>query len=144
MKTITIMGVAMAITAAAFAVAAPAQAATGYRFLSPDGNIACSMSQAADGDGHVVCDISSDNGFNAQLPMECSSGRLVSFILDQGQPAGLQCHSGKVDRSPNVLSYGETRNVGLIDCVNLPADTECSDRASQHYFRIFTDHYEMY
>lgn len=47
MKGATIVAVVAATTAAAIALAVPAQAKTVYQFLSPDGEIACTMSQDA-------------------------------------------------------------------------------------------------
>jgi hypothetical protein len=143
MKAKPIVGTVAAIAGSALALATAAQAAADAQFLSPDGKIACSMSQMNDGGGQAVCDISSDNGFNAQLPMYCPSGGLVRFVLNQGQRTQLQCDRGDVNHSLNTLSDGQTRSVGLIDCVPGSGGVECSDRASQHYFRIYMDHYEI-
>jgi hypothetical protein len=138
----SVLGAATA--AAAIGLSTPAHADVVAAFLSGDGKVACTLGQAGNGDGLAVCDVSSDNGFNAQLPMWCASGRLVSFVLEQGQRAGVQCRDGAVNRSLNVVS-DQSRTAGLIDCENVSADshTECSDRGSGHYFRIFADHYEM-
>jgi hypothetical protein len=148
MRFTAVIAVATEMTATALGLALPAHAETGYQFASPSGNVACTMSQATDGDGHVSCDIR-DYIFNP--PMWCSSGRdLVSFTLDQGQPPQLRCRKGAtIDPSLNVV-YDQTRSVGLIDCENVSGDgsgakphTDCSDRATHHYFRIFDDHYDI-
>ena len=142
MKVTTVMTAALALTAAAIGLANPAHATTGYQFTSPNGSIACSMSQDPDGDGRVACEIR-DYIFN---PVPCPS-ELVGdrFVLAQGEPARLKCRSATmVDPSLPALSYEQPRNVGLIDCVVLPGNSvECIDRATDHYFRIFSDHYEV-
>jgi hypothetical protein len=55
-KVTAIMAVGMVMTAATIGVAASARADVIYQFITPDGNIACSMGRGADG-GHVACDI---------------------------------------------------------------------------------------
>ncbi len=142
MKTTTILAVGTALTAAAIGTATPARASTVYEFFSPDGNIACSMTRATDGAGNVACDIR-DYIFN---PVPCPSDLTGNrFVLNQGGPAQVECHTGTmVDPTLPTLSYEQSRNVGLIDCVVLPgSQVECTDRATDHYFRIFSDHYEV-
>jgi hypothetical protein len=141
MQTTTIMAVAVPIAAAAIGLAAPAHAEAGYQFISPNGNIACSMSQDSDGDGYVACEIR-DYVFSTAA---CPSGSVGDrFVLAQGQPAGVQCRSeSMVDPSLPTLSFDQPRNVGLIDCQVLPGNSvECTDRASDHYFRISSSAYE--
>ena len=142
MKSTMTMAVGTAMTAAAIGLAIPAHASTVDEFISPDGNIACAMSQASDGSGYVACEIR-DYIFN---PAPCESGLIGNrFVLEQGAPVSLECHSGTmVDPALPTLSYDQPRNVGLIDCVVLPGShVECADRATDHYFRIFSDHYEV-
>jgi hypothetical protein len=142
MKATTIMAVWTAMAAAAIGMATPAQAATVYQFISADGNIACSMTRASDDAGNVACEIR-DYVFN---PVSCPSGQAGNrFVLNQGDPAQVECHSGTMlDPSLPTLSYEQSRNVGLIDCVVLPGNhVECTDRATDHYFRIFSDHYDV-
>lgn len=142
MKVTPVMMVATAMTAVAIGLAVPVQATTGYQFISPNGNIACSMSQGPDGDGRVACEIRDYIFSTVPCPSELVGDR---FVLQQGQPARVECRSDTmVDPSLPVLGYEQPRNVGLIDCVVLPGNgAECADRASSHYFRIFSDHYEI-
>lgn len=130
------------MTGMAVSLATPANATTAYQFISPDGNIACSMSQDDDGAGSVACEI---RDFIFSTP-PCPSGSVGNrFVLDQGDPPQVECHSDTmVDPNLPALSYEQSRNVGLIDCVILPGNhAECTDRATDHFFRIFSDHYEV-
>ena len=142
MKSTMTMAVGTAMATAFIGLATPAHATTMYEFISADGNIACSMSQGDDGSGYAACEIR-DYIFN---PAPCPSGLEGNrFVLEQGAPVALECHSGTmVDPALPTLSYEQPRNVGLIDCEVLPGNhVECSDRATDHYFRIFSDHYEV-
>jgi hypothetical protein len=140
MKATTLVAVGMTMTAAATGLAAPANATTVYQFLSPDGNIGCSMNQEDDGDGYVACDIRDYIFSQVPCPSGLEGNRLV---LNQGEPARVECHSGTmVDPGLPVLSYEQPRNVGLIDCVVLRGDSvQCTDRATDHYFSIASDSY---
>lgn len=142
MKATTVLSVTAAMTAAGIGLASPAQASTIYQFLSPNGNIACSMSQEADGDGSVACEIRDYIFSTASCPSGLVGDR---FVLEQGVPGRVECRSeSMVDPGLPVLTYDQPRSVGLIDCVVLPGNgAECTDRASDHYFRIAGDHYEV-
>lgn len=102
MKATTVLSVTAAMTAAGVGLASPAQGSTIYQFLSPNGNIACSMSQEADGDGRVACEIRDYIFSTASCPSGLGGDR---FALEQAVPGRVECRSGSmVDPGLPVLN----------------------------------------
>jgi len=126
---------------AAAAIALPAAAhADSSPFLSPSGNIACSIDAGA-----AVCDIS-DYTYQPPPPPLCAQhiswgGR---FVLEAGKAAVIVCHGDTV-RVPGepTLDFGQTKSVGTLSCDSEPPGMKCTDSSTGHYFRVSRDSYDL-
>jgi hypothetical protein len=150
MKTTAIMAVAMAPTAAAIGLAAPTHADVVYQFSQPGGNVDCMMATRNGDQAWAGCQIHQFS-YQPPPPTNCPVGGWGhTFRLDQGNPGFLACNSGVlVSPKPAPLDWEQTRTVGALDCQNsnanpsVPPSTLCRDNSTGHYFRIYSDHYEL-
>ena len=143
-------------TAAALPLAAVANACgghgdvpTGYDFVSPSGNIACSI--YADGSG-ANCEVQ-DHTWVAPASTIGPFGRPCDFnfgglqiYVSQGKPANLGCYEGvgKFNRpTEQILDYGQNYSRGAITCESVPSGVTCTDAATGHFFRISRESYEL-
>jgi hypothetical protein len=120
-----------------------------YDFVSPSGNIACSI--YADGSG-ANCEIQEHN-WVAPASTSGPFGRACDFdfgglqiYVSQGKPANLGCYEGggKFDRpGGQTLDYGQKYSRGSITCESEPSGVTCTDTATGHFFRISRESYEL-
>ncbi|OBG27151.1 hypothetical protein [Mycobacterium sp. E3198] len=155
MKAIKIAELALIATAAAAtATALPptAHADTKFDFLSPSGNINCSMSLQSDfvlngvkqtGSNYVQCELSD---YTWQLPQACPSGVVgVAFRSDDTEPPRAGCW-----KFPNqtplpwpTLDYGHSRTVGAITCDSEPSGVTCTNSNTGHFFHVSRESYQL-
>lgn len=126
---------------AALAIALPATArADNQNFLSPSGNINCTMSAGA-----VACDIS-DFIYQPPPPPECGKHFPWGsrFTLALGKPSAIECHSDSL-RVPGepTLDYGQTISAGTLTCDSEPSGMKCTDTSSGHYFQVSREAYSF-
>jgi hypothetical protein len=157
MKIKMIAAVSIA-TAAALPLAAIANACGGggevppdYDFVSPSGNIACTI--YADGSG-ANCEIR-DNTWVAPASTDGPYGRPCNFnfggleiYVSQGKPGNLGCYEGVSrfkypDHDQQTLDYGQTYSRGAMTCDSEPSGVTCTDTATGHFFHVSRDSYEL-
>jgi hypothetical protein len=143
-------------TAAALPLAAVANACggggdvpKGYDFVSPSGNIACSI--YGDGSG-ANCEIQ-DHTWAAPASTDGPFGRPCDFnfggleiYVSHGKPAVLGCYEGvsKFNRpAEQSLDYGQKYSRGAITCESEPSGVKCTDTVTGHFFRISRESYEL-
>jgi hypothetical protein len=134
--------------------AAPAHADTEYDFLSPSGNINCSISLQSpfavngveySGNNFVQCELADHTW---QPPGGCPTGEGVvgaAFRADATAPPVVVC-----EKYPNqlplpwpTLAYGETRRVGVITCDSELSGVTCTNSNTAHFFRISRESYDV-
>jgi hypothetical protein len=155
MKTMTTMKLALIATAPAAtttALAATAHADMEYDFLSPSGNINCSMSLQSDfvqngvkqtGSNVVQCELSD---YTWQLPQDCPSKVVgVAFRSDDTAPpvAGCWKYPNQLPLPWPTLNYGQTRTVGAITCDSEPSGIKCTNANTGHFFRVSRESYDV-
>jgi hypothetical protein len=143
-------------TAAALPLAAVANACGGggdvpadYDFVSPSGNIACSV--FGDGSG-ANCEVK-EHIWVAPASTSGPAGRACDFdfgglqiYVSQGKPANLGCYEGAGKFSSpggQILDYGQEDSRGAITCESQPSGVTCTDAATGHFFRISRESYEV-
>ncbi|MGD1278871.1 DUF6636 domain-containing protein [Mycobacterium seoulense] len=137
--TIT-MKASTAALIATIALAPPARADDGGVFLSPSGNIICSMAAGPDAKTGATCEIR-DHTYVPPEPTAptCHLARGDRVSLFQGSAPVLNCHGdtefGLAAGQP-TLPYGQTRTVGTVTCDSEPNGIICTDDSTGHYFRI--------
>ena len=143
-------------TAAALPLAAVANACGGggeipedHDFVTPSGNIACSIYSDSSG---VNCEIrehtwvvpaSTDGPFGR--PCDFNFGGL-EFYVSQGKPAKLGCYEGASKfNAPGskTLDYGQTYSHGAITCDSELSGVTCTDTSTGHFFRVSRENYEL-
>ena len=150
---ITMLAALAIVTAAAtLPMAAVAHADTKYDFLSPSGNINCSMSLQSDfvldgvtqtGSNYVQCELSD---YTWQLPHACPSKVVgVAFRSDDTAPpvAGCWKFPNQLPLPWPTLNYGQTRTVGVITCESEPSGVTCTNSNTGHFFRVSRDSYDV-
>ena len=138
MKTTTL---ALIATATTIALPATAHAADSYyQFLSPTGNIVCSVGTGADGVSSAACEIRT----YTWVPPHCEMGTANSWGLTQGGAPQPRCHTDTnfVAGLP-ILPYGQKRSAGPITCNSEPTGMKCSDSSTGHSFRLARESYEV-
>lgn len=141
----------LSITAAAavlLAVVAHADPINSYQFLSPSGDIGCTMVDQGDGNGEAVCTIrdhtwveprpgfdalSLDRGGNGACPNGTGSclgpGMVLNFFTGPyTYPA---------------LGYGQTHTEGPIMCESEATGVTYTDSRTGHFFRVSRDSYQL-
>lgn len=123
-------------------------------FTSPSGNIRCAMTASAGEPASVACQLENitytvpagashdDNG--APCPGNSGSGRDVRLVA--GAPGYVRCSYAALGGGMTVwptLAYGQSQTLGGITCDSTPIAVICTDTASQHFFRISRDAYEV-
>jgi len=151
-KTATLALIAPAMVAVTIALPATAHSDTEFDFLSPSGNINCSMSLQSDfvlngvkqtGSNYVQCELSD---YTWQLPQDCPSGVVgVAFRSDDTAPPRAGCW-----KFPNqtplpwpTLDYGQKRTVGAITCDSEPSGVTCTNTNTGHFFRVSRESYQL-
>ena len=143
-------------TAAALPLAAIANACGGggdfpsdYEFVSPSGNIVCTM--YADNTG-ANCEVR-EHTWAVPVSTHGPYGRAchfsfggLEFFVSKSKPGNLGCYEGgsKFD-TPGLetLDYGQTYSRGAITCGSEPSGVTCTDTATGHYFRVSRENYEL-
>lgn len=147
----------VALGAAALALAVPgvahAEEGDSVKFSSPSGNIRCVI-DASEAPAAAMCQLENitfsvpageshdDNG--APCPRDYGSGR--DFRLVAGEPGFVRCSYAALDGGMGswpTLAYGQSQTLGGITCASTPIAVTCTDTASQHFFRISRDVYEV-
>jgi hypothetical protein len=147
--------IATATVAAAVALSATAHADdTQYvNFLSPSGNMNCSImllppfaangTQYA-GNNDVTCEIV-DHAW--QTPQSCATtgGQVagVSMRADATAQPVVDCekYPNQLPLSWPTLDYGQSRTLGVITCDSEPSGVTCTHNSTGHYFRLSSDSY---
>jgi hypothetical protein len=140
MKSATLALIVTATTAAAIALPATADASDSYsQFVSPTGNIVCSVG-TADGKSSAACEIRT---YNWVAP-HCQFGIGNSWGLTQGGAPEPHCHTDTnfVAGLP-ILPYGQLRSAGPITCKSEPTGMKCYDSSTLHFFRLARESYEV-
>lgn len=136
-KLITLAGIA---AAAAIAVPATAHADTPGVFLSPSGNIICSLYGAEDGTSSVNCEIQTYSYTPPQAkPADCFVGWGDRVRLEEGDAAVLSCHGDSafgMAQGAAVLPYGQSRSSGTITCTSRTTGMTCKDSSTGAYFTV--------
>jgi hypothetical protein len=160
MKTINITQLALIATATAAAtIALPAIAHADWtdptqyeNFLSPSGNINCSIMLEAPfdangvhytGNNTVQCELSD---YTWQLPQACPSGVVgAAFSFDDTAPpvAGCWKYPNQLPLPWPTLTYGQTRSLGVISCDSEPSGIKCTNTNTGHFFRVSRDSYDV-
>lgn len=140
MKVTTLMAMAGVAAAAAIAVPATAQASTPGVFLSPSGNIICSLYGHDDGSSSVNCEIRTYHYTPPQArPGNCFLGWGDRVKLEEGDAAVLTCHGdsafGLSDEAA-TLPYGQSRTSGTITCTSRTTGMTCADSSTGAYFTV--------
>ncbi|HEX2402155.1 MAG TPA: hypothetical protein VHJ79_19545 [Mycobacterium sp.] len=146
-------------TAAALPLAAVANACGGgggdvppaYDFVSPSGNIACTI--YGDGSG-ANCEVQ-EHTWVVPASTEGPYGRPCNFnfgglaiYVSQGKPGKLGCYEGSgkfkyPDPDQQTLDYGQTYSRGAITCDSEPSGVTCTDTVTRHFFRVSRESYEV-
>jgi hypothetical protein len=154
MKTTRIALLATAMGVATIGLAATAHAdPTQYEnFLSPSGNINCSIMLEPPfdangvhytGNNTVQCELSD---YTWQLPQDCPSKVVgVAFRSDDTAPpvAGCWKYPNQLPLPWPTLNYGQTRSLGVISCDSEPAGIKCTNSNTGHFFRVSRDSYDV-
>jgi hypothetical protein len=152
MSTSRIMKLALIATAslaATIGLAGTAHANDEIDFLSPSGDILCTMGQGHDindqanyGKGAVACQVLHHTYPQPSLPDCPVAGR--EYDLGQGTPPSLGCQGGLiVSPLPPTLDYGQTRSVGTITCDVEQSAVTCTDGSTGHFLRLSRDSYQL-
>jgi hypothetical protein len=138
-RTRALLATAAMVTAIALPATAHA-ADTYYQFVSPTGNIVCSVGNGADGKGSAACEIRT----YSWVPPHCDMGTANAWSITQGFGPGPRCHTDTnfVAGLP-VLPYGQVRSAGSITCDSEPTGMKCSDASTGHFFRLARESYEI-
>jgi hypothetical protein len=143
-------------TAAALPLAAIANACGGgdefptdSEFITPSGNIVCSI--YADNSG-ASCEIREHTWVApastvgpARRACDFSFGGL-QFYVSQAKPGNLGCYEGASSfnaRGQQTLDYGQTISRGKMTCVSAVSGVTCTDTATGHFFRVSREDYEL-
>jgi hypothetical protein len=141
MKVTTLALTATATVAATIALSATAHADESYyQFVSPSGNIVCSVGTNSDGRSGAGCEIRE----YTWTPPHCEMGMGNEFGLNQGNPPTTRCHTDtNFDPRDPTLPYGQTRSAGPITCDSEPVGVTCTDSSTSHYFFVSRDSYRL-
>lgn len=143
-------------TAAALPLAAIANACGGggelpanSDFITPSGNITCSV--YSDNSG-VGCEIR-EHTWVMPASTDGPEGRACDFnfgglevYVSQAKPARLGCYEGASKfNHPGVpqLDYGQSLSRGKMTCVSEVSGVTCTDTATGHFFRVSREDYEL-
>lgn len=155
MKTTLIIALSIA-GAAALPLAAIANACGGggdvpadHEFVTPSGNIACTLYSDSSG---VNCEVREHTwavpaGTDGPYGRACdfSFGGL-EFYVNKGNPGNLGCYEGVSNFTASgmkTLDYGQTYSSGAISCDSEPSGVTCTDTATGHFFRVSRESYEL-
>lgn len=112
---------------------------TSGKYVTPSGNIMCDVvSNGAN--GTAVCEIR-DHAWAAK---QCPQGGGDRFILEQGKPVDIRCHTdtGFVPGLP-TLPYTHHLVAGAINCDNQPTGMTCTDSTTGHSFRLSKESFSV-
>ncbi|MFY9920658.1 MAG: hypothetical protein WAL26_20030 [Mycobacterium sp.] len=143
-------------TAATLPLAAIANACGGggeipedHDFVTPSGNIACSI--YADSSG-VNCEVR-EHTWVVPASTTGPYGRAcdfnfggLEFYVSQAKPAKLGCYEGASKfGAPGLktLDYGQTYSHGAITCNSELSGVTCTDTSTGHFFRVSRENYEL-
>lgn len=150
MKTtfIAALSVATALSSAAVAHAGNDH----YQFLSPTGNIACTMDSS--GPAYAVCKVREHvwptpaTGSCELASVPGTTGKPGADLqLAEGDRPCLGSNIGQVffdgTDAPASLDYGRSYIAGTITCGTEPSGVTCTDARTGHYFRVSRESYEL-
>jgi hypothetical protein len=149
--------IATATAAAAIALSATAQAddAADVDFLSPTGNINCSITLLAPfeangqqyaGNNVVNCEIV-DHTWST--PDECGTTRghvaQVSMRADATQAPIVTCakYPNQLPLPWPTLDYGQSRTLGVITCSSEVSGITCTNNSTGHFFRLSNESFDV-
>jgi hypothetical protein len=143
-------------SAAALPLAAIANACGGggdipedHDFVTPSGNIACSIYSDSSGANcevreHTWVAPASTNGPYGRA-CDFNFGGL-EFYVSQAKPANLGCYEGASNfdaPSAKTLDYGQIYSHGAITCGSELSGVTCTDTSTGHFFRISRENYAL-
>ena len=143
-------------TAAALPLAATAAACGGggdipenYEFITPSGNIVCSIYSDSSG---ANCEVR-EHSWVAPASITGPYGRAcdfsfggLDFYVSKGKPANLGCYEGVSEFNRTglkTLDYGQTYSRGPITCGSEQSGVTCTDTATGHFFRVSREDYTL-
>jgi hypothetical protein len=120
-----------------------------YEFMTPSGNIVCTM--YSDNSG-ANCEIR-EHTWVAPPSTRGPYGRAcnfsfggLEFYVSEAKPGNLGCYEGvsKFDGSGlKTLAYGQTYSRGAITCDSELSGVTCTDTATGNFFRVSRENYEL-
>lgn len=148
--------IATATVAATIALPATGHAdTTGYQFLSPSGNIGCSMLEdQRDGTPFAACKIR-DHTWVAPATGYCQRAAVPGAIGEPGPDPMLRqgdapCMGFWMSQTADprlgdfpTLDYGQTHSVGTLTCDSKPPGITCTDSSTGHFFRVSRESYQL-
>ena len=109
-------------------------------FLSPTGNIRCSISSQG-----AVCEVSERSYEPSPKPADCDLDHGAMIGVGRRGPAAFLCHGDTGFGSPTpVLEYGRSTTNGLFMCRSSQEGMSCEVSGGKHGFEISRDAYRVY
>ena len=110
-------------------------------FVTPSGNIRCSLVTGPDGDG-VNCSIGDKEWDAPPQPADCD-GDWGNYLYLTEEEAGFDCVYDAID--PVVpLPYGETQTLGRVACDSRETGVRCEHLDSKHGFELSKARYSLF
>jgi hypothetical protein len=113
-------------------------------FLSPDGNIACTIGM----DDGVRCDIIDADWPRPAPPADCqeSYGHMIAINpwTGLGNPAEFICAGDTAFGSDEPLQDGESITSGAFRCESVDSGITCRNTETSHGFSISYDAYQLF
>lgn len=110
-------------------------------FVTPTGNIRCSIASGPEGDG-VRCDIGDKQWESPPAPEDCEFDWGSSLSLDEEQ-SGFACVSDAIDDGER-LPYGATATLGSAECTSRETGVRCEHVGSGHGFELSRARYSLF
>jgi hypothetical protein len=134
-----------AIVATGIGLAATAHADPEYQqFTSPSGNVKCEMTISYKGDPYANCVVRHAAYAAPAGACDFPGSFNPQFSLGQGDTPNVSCVVDSDDAPAEfTLDFGQTRSVGTITCDSEEAGVTCTDTATNHFFRILPESYDL-
>lgn len=110
-------------------------------FVTPTGNIRCSLGSGPEGDG-VRCDIRDKQWESPPKAADCEFDWGYSLYLTEEQ-SGFACVSDAID-PVEPLPYGETEALGRVECTSRQTGVRCEHLGSGHGFELSRARYSLF
>jgi hypothetical protein len=110
-------------------------------FVTPTGNIRCSIGSGPDGDG-VRCDIGEKTWESPPKEADCEFDWGNSLYLSE-EESGFACVSDAID-PVEPLPYGEAKTLGRVECTSRETGVRCEHLDSKHGFELSRARYSLF